>query len=198
MAIATSRILTFGSALRLAAALVLGVVGLAGGNARADSCKPDPACRPHFSLNRYDGGKNVPITDCRTNASGSACAWADAHSGLENFLACSLETTGPIALCYYSGVPGKPLLPPDCTLSHGRKAAGCTCCRISQGKPKGACHFSSLVISILTKRDGRISKLAAAGGAAARPCRAALHGADRPLRPVPPPAVTRPGPATSR
>ena len=152
MAIATSRILTFGSALRLAAALVLGVVGLAGGNARADSCKPDPACRPHFSLNRYDGGKNVPITDCRTNASGSACASADAHSGLENFLACSLETTGPIALCYYSGVPGKPLLTPGCTFSQGRKAADCTCYQISQGKPKGARYSYILVTSILNKR----------------------------------------------
>ena len=135
-----------------AAALAFGLAGLLAGPALADSCKPIPGCRPQFSLDRYDGGRDVPITDCRTNPSGSACAWADAHSGLENFLACSLETTGPIALCYYSGVPGQPLLTPGCTFSQGRKAAECECYQISKGKPRGARYSYILVTSILNKR----------------------------------------------
>lgn len=112
-------------------------------------CRPDPACRPEFSLERY--GRNVPITDCRTNPSGSACAWADAHSGLENFLACRLETTGPIALCYYSGMPGDPLGTPGCTLTQDGKAADCECYQIARGQPKGARYSYLLVTSILNK-----------------------------------------------
>ena len=135
-----------------AAALAFGLAGLLAGPALADSCKPIPGCRPQFSLDRYDGGRDVPITDCRTNPSGSACAWADAHAGLENFLACSLETTGPIALCYYSGVPGQPLLTPGCTFSQGRKAAECECYQISKGKPRGARYSYILITSILNKR----------------------------------------------
>ena len=127
---------------RLGAALVLGLLALATGPAVANnSCKPDPACKPQFSLDRYEAGRDVPITDCRTNPSGSACAWADAHSGLENFLACRLETTGPIALCYYSGVPGAALQTPGCTLTQDGKAADCTCYQVSQGKPKGRAVF---------------------------------------------------------
>ncbi|MFO1211033.1 MAG: hypothetical protein U1E40_17740, partial [Amaricoccus sp.] len=86
----------------LAVLLLLALVISAAPAMANSSCRPDPACRPQFSLDRYEAGREVPITDCRTNPSGSACAWADAHSGLENFLACKLATTGPIALCYYS------------------------------------------------------------------------------------------------
>ena len=133
-----------------AAALALALLGAAGGPAGASSCKPDPSCRPLFNLDRYGG--NVPITDCRTNPSDSPCAWADAHSGFENFLACRLETTGPIALCYYSGVPGEPLLTPGCTFAQGRKAAECECYQIEKGKPRGARYSYILITSILNKR----------------------------------------------
>ena len=130
----------------------LAVALLAAGPASAEnSCRPDPACRPEFNLDRYEAGRDVPITDCRTNASASACAWADAHSGLENFLACKLETTGPIALCYYSGVPGAPLGTPGCTLTQDGKAADCECYRIARGQPKGARFSYLLVTSILNK-----------------------------------------------
>ena len=55
--------------------LTLGLSALAATPAVANnSCRPDPACRPQFSLDRYEGGRDVPITDCRTNPSGSACA----------------------------------------------------------------------------------------------------------------------------
>lgn len=97
---------------RLGAVLALALAVLATPAEANNSCKPDPACTPEFSLKRYEAGRDVPITDCRTNPSGSACAWADAHSGLENLLACRLEVTGPIALCYYSGVPGSRCRPP--------------------------------------------------------------------------------------
>lgn len=138
---------------RLGAVLALALAVLAGpAEANNNSCKPDPACTPEFSLKRYEAGRDVPITDCRTNPSGSACAWADAHSGLENFLACRLEVTGPIALCYYSGVPGEPLQTPGCTLTQDGKAADCTCYQISRGKPKGARYSYILVTSILNKR----------------------------------------------
>ena len=138
---------------RLGLLLALGLSALAAVPTSANnSCRPDPACRPQFSLDRYEGGRDVPITDCRTNPSGSACAWADAHSGLENFLACKLETTGPIALCYYSGVPGAPLQTPGCTLTQDGKAADCTCYQISRGRPKGARYSYILVTSILNKR----------------------------------------------
>ena len=131
-------------------ALVLSV--LAAPALANSSCRPDPACRPQFNLDRYEAGRDVPITDCRTNPSGSACAWADAHSGLENFLACRLETTGPIALCYYSGVPGAPLQSLGCTLTQDGKAADCDCYKISRGKPAGARYSYILVTSILNKR----------------------------------------------
>ena len=131
-------------------ALVLSV--LAAPALANNSCRPDLACRPQFNLDRYEGGRDVPITDCRTNPSGSACAWADAHSGLENFLACRLETTGPIALCYYSGVPGAPLQTPGCTLTQDGKAADCECYQISKGQPRGARYSYILVTSILNKR----------------------------------------------
>jgi hypothetical protein len=135
-----------------AAALAFGLSGLLAGPALADSCKPIPSCRPQFSLDSYDGGVKTPITDCRTNPSSSPCAWADAHVGRENFLACSLEKTGPIALCYYSGVPGPPLLTPGCTFTQDKKAANCDCYQISKGQPRGARYSYILITSILNKR----------------------------------------------
>lgn len=137
---------------RLGAMLAVGAAMLAAPALANDSCTPDPACRPQFSLDRYEGGRDVPITDCRTNPSGSACAWADAHSGLENFLACKLATTGPIALCYYSGVPGAPLGTLGCTLTQNGKAADCDCYQISRGQPAGARYSYILVTAILNKR----------------------------------------------
>ena len=146
---ARRRIVSF-SGLGAFFALVLSV--LAAPALANNSCRPDLACRPQFNLDRYEAGRDVPITDCRTNPSGSACAWADAHSGLENFLACRLETTGPIALCYYSGVPGAPLQSLGCTLTQDGKAADCDCYKISRGKPAGARYSYILVTSILNKR----------------------------------------------
>lgn len=137
---------------RLGAMLAVGAAMLAAPALANDSCTPDPACRPQFSLDRYEGGRDVPITDCRTNPSGSACAWADAHSGLENFLACKLAITGPIALCYYSGVPGAPLGTLGCTLTQDGKAADCDCYQISRGQPAGARYSYILVTAILNKR----------------------------------------------
>ena len=134
------------------AVLAVGLFGLLGGSAYATSCKPIPSCRPQFNLDRYDGGVKTPITDCRTNPSSSPCAWADATVGPENFLACSLDKTGPIALCYYSGVPGQPLLTPGCTFTQDKKAASCECYQISKGQPKGARHSYILITSILNKR----------------------------------------------
>ena len=137
--------------LRRAGLLALGLLGLLAAPVGATSCRPDPACRPEFSLERF--GRNVPITDCRTNPSTtSACAWADASTGPENFLACRLERTGPIALCYYSGVPGAPLHTPRCTLTQDGKAAECDCYQISHGKPKGARYSYILATSILNER----------------------------------------------
>lgn len=136
----------------LGAIALLGLSALAAPAEANNGCRPDPACTPQFSLDRYEAGRDVPITDCRTNPSTSACAWADAHAGLENFLACRLDTTGPIALCYYSGVPGEPLQTPGCTLTQDGKAADCTCYQIAKGKPKGARYSYLLVTSILNKR----------------------------------------------
>jgi hypothetical protein len=132
--------------------LALALLGLGGGPAlAANSCRPDPSCTPQFSLERY--GKDVPITDCRTNPSTtSTCAWADAFTGPENFLACSLERTEPIALCYYSGVPGQPLRTPGCTFTQDGKASECDCYQVSLGKPKGARYSYILVTSILNER----------------------------------------------
>ena len=94
-------------------------------------------CKPKFDLNGQGKGKIAPINDCMTNSSSSPCAWADAI-GVSNekdaqtfFLACSLAKTGPIALCYYSGVPGAPYHTPKCTLSADKHTAECKCYEIS-------------------------------------------------------------------
>jgi hypothetical protein len=136
----------------LCGALALGLLGLLGGPVQSGSCTPDPSCQPKFGLNRYDKGVKTAITNCQTNESSSPCAWADVATKPENFLACSLETTGPIALCYYSGVPGFPLLTPGCTFAQGKKAANCDCYKISKDQPAGATYSYVLITSILNKQ----------------------------------------------
>jgi hypothetical protein len=108
-----------------------------------------PAAIQPGPLRRRQGGADHRLPHQHSD---SACAWADAHSGLENFLACRLETTGAIALCYYSGVPGEPLLTPGCTFTQDRKAAEYECYQISKGKPKGTRLSYILVTSILNRR----------------------------------------------
>ena len=102
------------------------------------NCQQSSNCQPQFNLNAY-GGKKITINQCETNKSQSPCAWADAVQVPTNpeaapyFLACSLQTTSPIALCYYSGVPGAPYLTPRCTFSQKTNAAECYCYQISAG-----------------------------------------------------------------
>jgi hypothetical protein len=143
----------------LCGVLALVLLGLTGGPAHSQagsSCPldplPDPSCTPQFNLDGYDMGAKTPINDCKTNESGSPCAWADAITRPENFLACSLETTGPIALCYYSGVPGRPLLTPRCTFAQGKAAANCDCYKISAGRPQGAAFSYIEITAILSKQ----------------------------------------------
>jgi len=138
------------------AALALALVLAAGDAVRADVDDPcplgppagDPSCKPDFHFK----GANTPINTCQTNTSSSPCAWADVSLGLENFLACSLKRTGPIALCYYSGVPGQPLMTPSCALSPDNNSAQCDCYKISEDNPKGATYSYVLITSILNKK----------------------------------------------
>jgi hypothetical protein len=139
----------------LCGALALALLGLIGRPAYSEgggSCTPDPSCTPRFNLSGYDKGAKTPINNCKTNDSGSPCAWADVITRPENFLACSLETTGPIALCYYSGVPGFPLLTPGCTFAQGKAAANCDCYKISEGRPEGA-KFSYIEITAILNKE---------------------------------------------
>ena len=135
-------------------ALALALMLAAGDAVRADDiCPLGPAtCQPKFNLNGYDKGAKTPINTCETNYSSSPCAWADVSSGMQNFLACSLNATGPIALCYYSGVPGEPNLTPACTFSQGKNSAQCDCYKISHDNPKGATWSYVLITSILNKK----------------------------------------------
>jgi hypothetical protein len=103
--------------------LALGVLCLLGGPVRGQTCLQNTSCQPTFNLNGYDRGAKTEINTCTTNGSSSPCAWADVSEGMENFLACRLDNTGPIALCYYSGVPGSPLFTPSCTFSQAKNAA---------------------------------------------------------------------------
>ena len=142
----------------IGAALALALVLAAGDASRADDMCPlgPPAglasCQPKFNLNGYDKGAKTPINTCQTNTSSSPCAWADVSLEMQNFLACSLETTGPIALCYYSGVPGEPNLTPSCTFSQDKNSAHCDCYKISKGNPAGATYSYVLITSILNKK----------------------------------------------
>jgi hypothetical protein len=129
---------------------ILCVVGATVPSLGGDSCPlgppgGDPSCQPNFHFNR------TPINTCQTNNSISPCAWADVVSEKENFLACRLEKTGPVALCYYSGVPGQPLDTPGCTLSSDGNTAQCDCYKISKGNPKRATYSYILITSILNK-----------------------------------------------
>ncbi len=120
-----------------------GKAGQSGGPA---PCTPDtPTCTPRFNL-----GVSMPINTCKTTDTGSPCAWADTSVAKANFLACPLQTTGPIGLCYYSGVPGAPLNTPSCTLTQGGAAADCQCYQINPGW-RGAKYSYILVTSILNK-----------------------------------------------
>jgi len=116
-------------------ALALGVLCLLGGPVLGQTCQPNNSCQPAFNLNGYDAGAKTEINSCTTNSSSSPCAWADVAEGMENFLACRLDKTGPIALCYYSGVPGNPLFTPSCTFSQDKNAAECACYQISADRP---------------------------------------------------------------
>ncbi len=113
------------------------------------------SCQPKFNLNGYDKGAKTPINTCKTNDTvSSPIAWADVSTAKENFLACSLETTGPIALCYYSGVPGEPNLTPSCTFSQDKRSAQCDCYQINKDNPtidKTANYSYILITSILNK-----------------------------------------------
>jgi hypothetical protein len=124
------------------------------GGAGASACPlgTDQRCEAKFELNGYDRGHKTAINTCVTNASSSPCAWADVNEKVENFLACSLKKTGPIALCYHSGVPGAPLYTPACTLSQAGNAAQCDCYEIRDGDPSGATYSYVLITSILNQR----------------------------------------------
>ena len=133
--------------------LALSILCIVGGTVSSlggDSCPlgppgGDPSCQPNFHFN------GTPINTCQTNNSVSPCAWADVVAEKENFLACRLEKTGPVALCYYSGVPGQPLDTPGCTLSSDGNTAQCDCYKISKGNPKRATYSYILITSILNK-----------------------------------------------
>ncbi len=117
--------------------LALGVLCLLAVPAVTQTCSSNPSCQPKFKLNGYEKGVKTVITDCTTNNSSSPCAWADAvgvatpADAKTYFLACSLAKTGPIALCYDSGVPGKKFYTPSCTFSQDKNAAQCDCYEIS-------------------------------------------------------------------
>jgi hypothetical protein len=113
-------------------------------------CAPDASCDAKFQLNGYDKGAKTVINTCLTNDSSSPCAWADVSNSSEpqNFLACALGTTGPTALCFFSGVPGAPDFTPKCTFSQARNAAECDCYEISAAETT---YSYVLITSILNK-----------------------------------------------
>jgi hypothetical protein len=105
-------------------------------------CTESSSCQnPAFNLSAYYGGQNVKINKC-IDSNSSSCAWADAVNASSTaaaaayFLACSLPSNNnPIALCYYSGMPGGKYKTPSCTLSQNGNAAECYCYEISQNNP---------------------------------------------------------------
>src|SRR3974390_1189061 len=142
----------YGLALSILSLLALPVV--------AQTCSSNPRCQPKFKLNGYEKGEKTVITDCTTNSSSSPCAWADAVGGATPadvktyFLACSLEKTGPIALCYDSGVLGPKFYTPSCAFSQDKNAAECDCYEISadsRGAEKNPYSYV-LMTGILNKR----------------------------------------------
>lgn len=115
-----------------------------------NTCRAYPACQPQFSYPGLNG--SVTLNDCKTTDTSSPCAWANVTLQGSNFLACRLETTGPIALCYYSGVPGAPLNTPGCVLSADKKTAQCDCYKISKDNPTGATYSYVDINAILNKK----------------------------------------------
>ena len=128
---------------------VLLLLVLAPGSALSQSCKSSPECKPEFKYYGLNG--LVKITDCKTTDTTSSCAWAGVNLQTSNFLACRLKKTGPIALCFYSGVPGAPLNTPACVLSKDKKTAECDCYKISENRPEGATYSYVLINAILNK-----------------------------------------------
>src|SRR5271157_2862852 len=121
----------------------------------AQSCTPVSSCmNPRFDLSAYYGGQNITINECMDPNSPS-CAWADAvmvpnmADAANYFLACKLPANAnPIALCYYSGVPGAPLKTPSCTLSQAGNAAECDCYEINVNTPGATGNYSYSYVEI--------------------------------------------------
>jgi len=143
-------------------ALALGVLCIWAVPVVAQSCMPSPSCtNPQFNLSAYYGGQNITINECMDPNSPS-CAWADAVAvptapdAAKYFLACSLPANdNPIALCYYSGVPGEPQYTPSCTVSQDRNAAECNCYEIT-AKTAGATgqySYSYVEITSILNQD---------------------------------------------
>ncbi|MEY3082322.1 MAG: hypothetical protein RJA94_2307 [Pseudomonadota bacterium] len=124
------------------------------GAAMSQGCVTTPACKPQF---KYEGLNGlVTINNCKTTNTSSSCAWANVTLQSSNFLACRLEDTGPIALCYYSGVPGSTVSgsttdTPGCVLSADKKTATCECYQISKDNPAGATYSYVDINAILNK-----------------------------------------------
>lgn len=137
------------SARRMAPAALL-LLALSPTAAHSADCKATPECKPEFSFQGLNG--TIKINNCRTTQSSSPCAWANVTLQASNFLACRLETTGPIALCYYSGVPGSPNDTPGCVLSADKKTAECDCYKISENNPAGATYSYVDINAILNKK----------------------------------------------
>lgn len=132
------------------ALLLFGLLLFNPGAAMSQSCLTTPACKPQFEFQGLNG--LVTINNCKTTQTSSACAWANVTLQASNFLACRLEDTGPIALCYYSGVPGGSTQTPGCVLSADKKTATCDCYKISKDNPAGATYSYVDINAILNKR----------------------------------------------
>lgn len=132
--------------------LAFALFGILATPASAQYCTENASCQPKFNFNGYDKGAKTVINNCTTNTSESPCAWADATDKKESVLACSLENTGPIALCYYSGVPGMPYYTPSCTFSQNKNAAECDCYQIDANTPKAPPYSFVLISGILNKQ----------------------------------------------
>jgi hypothetical protein len=63
-----------------------------------------------------------------------------------------MKKTGPIALCYYSGVPGQEFYTPSCTFSQDKNAAECSCYEISANTPNAPAYSFVLISGILNKQ----------------------------------------------
>ncbi len=135
--------------------LVLGVLCILAVPVAAQTCMPNSSCmNPQFNLSAYYGGQDITINQC-IDPNSPSCAWADAvmvpnmDDAAKYFLACSLPANGnPIALCYYSGVPGAPQYTPSCTLSQGGNAAQCNCYEINANTPGATGQYSYSYVEI--------------------------------------------------